>query len=555
MNTILTTFLCAMLVALTAPAGADTQPIRKEAPLAITQPSPEIGTKLKLQQESLEPFKVRLDSQDKRIGDLGFYIALFGTLITGIVVFFSIRSTREAVLAAKDEARKEISGWIGREGKSHIDEQIKPEIDVAIQQIHRAASYEIDRLQKNIRQSEGLIKILSNQIQIRIPSTPEQERRIKDAAAKLDSIAPQQYGYDDWMTLAFKAIQEEKYEIAAENFGKAVDVSDTPMEAAPALLNKGVALSKLGKNEDAIATYNEVAHRYGNRLEAPLREVVARALLNKGIKFGETEMHDEAIAAYDEVVKRYGDVSEADLRGVVAMALVNMGASLSKLGKNEDAIAAYNDVVNRYGNAPEADLREVVANALLNMGVALGEQGKIDEAITVYSEVVQRYGNAPEAVLRECVAMALVNKGIRLRDMEKYIEAVAVFDEVAKRYGDAPEAVLREQVDKAQNRKGVTRLYEAKKRWQAGDTSAAGELLKLAREDVESALARKPDWPMALGNRGYILFLQGHAAEAEAALAQAIRLGGEELRQDELKDADIHTLPQDEAFKQLINSL
>jgi hypothetical protein len=53
----------------------------------------------------------------------------------------------------------------------------------------------------------------------------------------------------------------------------------------------------------------------------------------------------------------------------------------------------------------------------------------------------------------------------------------------------------------------------------------------------------------------FFTFLQGHAEEAEAALAKVIRLGGEKLRQAELADADIHTLPQDEAFKKLINSL
>ena len=398
MKTILTAFLCALFFTFPALAGQPAQPAQQSA-AASAQPTPDVSTELKLQQQKIDFFKERLDLQDKRIGDLGMFlgsaIALLGILITGIVVFFSFKSTREAVLAAKDEARKEIEAqankvigdWIGRNGKQRLKELLKPEIEDAIQKIHESASSVIEKLAQETQNAhehnQRQEQLIAEYTQKLGRLTPEEEKTVNEMAAQLDAKAPKDYRFSDWLMLGIKAFQENKFEIAEENFGKAVAAAENPTDGASALYNKGVTLDQMGKN-------------------------------------------DEAIAVYDEVVKRYGD-------------------------------------------APEAGPCEQVANAL--------------------------------------------------------------------------------------NGRGFARLREAKKRWQAGDESAAGELLKLAREDIESALTRKPDLPGALGNRGYILFLQGHAAEAEADLAQALRLGGEELRQAELADADIHSLPKDQAFKKLINSL
>ena len=53
-------------------------------------------------------------------------------------------------------------------------------------------------------------------------------------------------------------------------------------EIAKALLNKGISLSKLGRNDEEIAVYNNVLARFSTGTETALRENVARALYNKG---------------------------------------------------------------------------------------------------------------------------------------------------------------------------------------------------------------------------------------------------------------------------------
>jgi len=421
------------------------------APAPGTQVTPDVSTDLKLQQQKLDFFEKRLDSQNNRIGDLGLYLACFGALMTVIVVYFSWRGTREAVLAAREEARLEvekqakiiIGTWLGKDGRkllaTKIEESLKPELDKALAQIAKAAAVILAELEvehqkaieNNERQAQLIKELSSRPLDKDKPLSKEQKLTVASAAQALQSKPPKDYQFDDWFMLGVQAFESDKFEIAAEHFSRAVEVTADQVQQAKALFNKGVALGQMGKNE-------------------------------------------AEIAVYDEVVRRYGD-------------------------------------------APEAALRERVANALLNKSVALGQMGKNEAEIAVYDEVVRRYGDAPEAALRERVA--------------------------------------NERVAKALNGIGFMLLCQAKEIWQGGDETVANALLRQALEKIEAALQRKPDEPMMLGNQGYILFLLGRGDEAYSVLAKAIALGGEKLRQGELKDADIHPLQQDVEFKALLERL
>jgi hypothetical protein len=79
--------------------------------------------------------------------------------------------------------------------------------------------------------------------------------------------------------------------------------------------------------------------------------------------------------------------------------------------------------------------------------------------------------------------------------------------------------------------------------------------LLIAQENTLSALERMSDEPIYLGNLGYIEFLLGNENKARSLLTKAIKLGGETMRQHTLEDSQIHPVPQDEAFRQLVNAL
>ncbi len=96
----------------------------------------------------------------------------------------------------------------------------------------------------------------------------------------------------------------------------------------------------------------------------------------------------------------------------------------------------------------------------------------------------------------------------------------------------------------------------AKRSWRGPDREEeARALLSQALTDADAALNISPDNATMLGNKGYTLYLLGRTEEAEPVLRKALELGGEKRRDGELEDADIHPLPQDEAFKELIHRL
>lgn len=228
---------------------------------------------------------------------------------------------------------------------------------------------------------------------------------------------------------------------------------------------------------------------------------------------------------------------------------------LRERNRLSEAIAVYEEVVRRFGHATDLRLQGAVASALFNKGFVLGELGRHDEEVATYDEMLRRFGDAPDLLLRLQVARALINKGVHLVDLGRVEEAASTCEEVLRRFGEAPDLALREPVARALNGIGFHRLLEAKRIWQTDDESAARTLLDEAEAKLAAAQERAPDNPFILGNAGYIAFLRGHEDEARTLLARAIQLGGEQLRQTELNDADLHSLPQDEAFRALVRSL
>ena len=75
--------------------------------------------------------------------------------------------------------------------------------------------------------------------------------------------------------------------------------------------------------------------RFGQSSEPALREQVAMALVNKGVALGALNRNEEEIAAYEDVVARFGQSSEPALRESVARALINKNEVLERLSQKK----------------------------------------------------------------------------------------------------------------------------------------------------------------------------------------------------------------------------
>lgn len=344
------------------------------------------------------------------------------------------------------------------------------------------------------------------------------------------------------------------YDAVVQRFGDTTE-SDLRIQVARALVNKGQVLDELKRSEEAIAVYDAVVQRF-NADEAPaLRAYVAKAMVNKGLSFSVLDRNEEAITAFDDVMLRFGDATANALRAHVARAMLNKGLSFAALDRSEEAITVFDDVVQRFGDATAPALRTLVARAMVYKGNGLYVLNRSEEAIAAYEAVVLRFGDATAPALRTHVARAMVNKGHSFFALDRSEEAIAAYEAVVQRFGDATEHALREQVARALNSIGFRIIYDAKRLWAAGNEASGKELLLRANEKLHQGLLRAPENAYILGNLGYISFLSGRQDEARELLTRAISLGGEKVRKGELDDADIHALPQDEAFKELVRSI
>jgi tetratricopeptide (TPR) repeat protein len=389
--------------------------------------SGEVATGLKLQQQKLEFFDKRLDAQDKRIGDLALYLAAFAVLMTGIVIFFSLRSTREAVQAAKEEALKEIESWLKHKGQqdllTKIDELLKPETAKALEEIRAKADLILQELTAAKEKAhqlnhthEALIEKLASELASKKPSSPEEQKELEKSAKELEAKPPKEYQASDWMLLGIRAYQEEKYAVAADHFDKAAEVSSTPTAQAQALLNKGISLSQADNFKEAINCYGIIEEHFSKATEPSLREVVAKALVNKGHALGKTGDAEREIACYDSIEEHFSKATEPGLSGQVARALVNKGIALCQTGNYKGAIFCHDTVEERFASAAEPELRELVTNALSGRSFArLCEAKRLwltgDEiAARALLELAKKDGEASLGLQPECY-ITLGNQG------------------------------------------------------------------------------------------------------------------------------------------------
>ena len=525
----------------------------------------------------------RIDQQGNRIGDVSISLTWFGILLTllaiiaGFVGYYT--ASTKARKEAQDEARKAVDDWL-KTHEADLKQRIKAAEDFAAESRAHIQTFEDEINQLKAQLSDKLITHTNNkmaettalvedakrQIQATIaqstdqttpPASPAALEALQAQAENLLHKAEAEYTFNDWDNRAFAAFGEDKFDDAARYWQHVSEAPDTPPDiVARALSNRGVALAERGHADEAIAAYDRVEAHYANDTAPALRAQVAIALFNKGNALGKRGRTDEAIATYDLVDARYANDTAPALRELVAKALFNKGVGLGRLGHNNEAIAAYELVDARYATDTAPALREQAAKALVNKGVALGRLGHTDEAIATYELVEARYTNDTAPALREALATAQINKGNALEQRGRTDEAIAAYELVEARYANDETPALRKQVAYAQTGKGFTLLYRAKAHWATLDRRHADLDLAARLFEQAEAEADVDDKPIVLGNRAYCAHLRGEPVEVvHPLLERALKEGREQLYQATLDDLAIHPVPEDAAYRVLLDEV
>ena len=429
---------------------------------------------------------VRLDAQDKRLGDIalttaqqanhlaaisnqtttvGNYIGVTSVLITVFVFGAGFITYISAKSKAKDEARDASALWF-KQNAADLQkeiEKLRAEAQKVSEQIESHGNQIASEASSFAELAAASRAVLDS---ARAPAAgtsreaPNQQalQTVRDASDALKEKPESQFTAADYFARGLASFSSENYQSALSAFEQAITLSKadaTANKIAQYLFAKGVTLGALGKSEEAIAVYDEIDRRFGKDESPGVREQVAGGLFNKGATLGALGKSEEAIAVYDEIDRRFGKDESPGVRERVAMGLFNKGGRLGALGKSDEAIAVYDEIDRRFGKDESPGVRERVAKGLFNKGVRLGVLGKSDEAIAVYDEIDRRFGKDESPGVREKVAMGLVNKGAALGALGKSDEAIAVYDEIDRRFGKDESPGVRAQVAKGLVNKGA----------------------------------------------------------------------------------------------------
>lgn len=323
---------------------------------------------------------------------------------------------------------------------------------------------------------------------------------------------------------------------------------------ANALFDKGVTLGHLQRPEEELAAYEQLIERFADAKVLDLQGPVAKSLLNKGVTLGQLQRPEEELAAYGQLLEQFADAEELVLQGSVSKALLNKAVALGQLQRQEEALAIYEQLIKRFADVDYLVSQESVAKALSNKGFTLGLLQRPEEELAAYEQLLERFADAEALVLQESVAKALLNKGATLWVLQRPEEALAAFGQLLERFADAEELVSQEPVTKAWIGKGLYILLEAKK---SATSEQRHSLLQTASNCFEQALvhAAATDRAMVLGNQAYTQFLLGDSVASATASKEALILGGQELYEAELAVSHVAPLPEDEAFRTLLDKL
>ena len=309
--------------------------------------------------------EIRRELLDERASFIDRWLAVIGIILTffGVVVviagFLGFRKFREIEEEAKASV-KVVTDAKDAAGR-HLQE---------IQNISEEAAAKLSDLDASFTDenpteaSHTVTNIRDN------PDASPVEKAIADAVS-LQQQGKQEDAIKKWRAIA-EITEESDNALAAkawfsigflssnENITEKISSYDRSIQLKPDMAvtysNRGIAKSRLGRDEDAITDYNNAIQ---------LKPDYAKAYSNRGSAKGRLGRDEDAIADFDKAIQLNPDM---------AIAYFNRGTSNANLGHHEDAIADFDKAIQ---------LKPEMAKAYFNRGTSKNElgskvEGKLD---------------------------------------------------------------------------------------------------------------------------------------------------------------------------------
>jgi tetratricopeptide (TPR) repeat protein len=294
-------------------------------------------------------------------------------------------------------------------------------------------------------------------------------RRFKEGEAAIDAGNPAK------ALLLFEGVISE---------ARASKIGAIQVVMANAMLKRADVLGRLGRIEDAEATYQEIDARFGREQLTGLQLAACRALLEhsslllmarlRESEGGSLERQSELL---DVLLGRYGSSSDKYIRRYVAQARVSQAGILGEAGNIEQALAALDGVLDETNRLPGPQSDAAALSAMTQKASLLEERGDLEGALAV------RRASRERATLSTSVstlgqAGAVIGEGRILLALGRPEEALSAYGQLLS-LGESGSAVMRPYVIEAE--RNMANTY-----WKLGRQREA-----IATADVLISLARK----------------------------------------------------------------
>ena len=202
---------------------------------------------------------------------------------------------------------------------------------------------------------------------------------------------------------------------------------------------KGNILNQLDRQEEALTAYDEAVLRFDSSDKPSFSDQAMNAFVNEDAAIGELilpkDMPKEAMDSWNQLVALIADGHTLTSFMIIAGALVCKGGILYELNRLEEALAAYDDVMRRFGESNMPTLVELIVTALVNKGIILVRLNQPKKALAAFDEVEHRFGTSEAPDILERIATALFTKGHILLGLNRTEEALVAYDELVGRFG------------------------------------------------------------------------------------------------------------------------
>jgi len=561
----------------------------------------------------------RLDAQDKRIGDLGVaatqqgtiassianYISWTGIGITLLVAIGSIftyfgaksRAVKEAQSASRQwfednrgTLQREIDG-LRRQAKEVADQMVAHESAVRLQRVKVQKEMDaVADLCLNFTHNGG--EILSQ-----LPAV----RHVREVSDTLRDKPESQFTAVDHYSRGVSHLTTGNYQSALGSFESAIqrlddETPESTSQLARLLFMKAGTLVRMGKDAEAVNSYDQLFQKFEGDARGQVHEWVAKGLVNAAGVLGRMGKVAEELSLYDTVEARFGQSQDPTVRAVVASALANKAIALSTDGRSDESLATYRDLKSRFGSDPSPGVREEVARALVDKAVLVSQRGTPDQERTVYDEIDQLFadGDSPgvrqhvvrglfsralfmasqglhddgnaiyerirqrflsdtDTNVRHALVSGFLNQAITLERSDQLVDAMRLCEELERRFASDTSEAVQTQTMRVRNCAAFVQILLAKQGWhevavrkQCLDKAFA--LLTRTRQEVSGKTLC-----MVLGNLSYCSFLRGNHAAAHDALRECQQIADHEIREGLLDDAKRHRVDDvDAAYERLV---